>query len=108
MDKIKYSNFESIKDIMDSLDLGYDKNQEMNKQLLFDSWEEVIGKKISSVSKLTEINDKGILKVSCANSFVANELFLSKKNIIEILSQKTKELNIEIKDLNFEYKNWIK
>ena len=106
MKKIKYSNFESMKDIINQLDLKYDATIETNKQKFFDQWENIVGKKLSSVSKPIEINKNSVLVVACKNSFIANELFLAKNNFIELIEDKSKELGLEIRDLRFEYKNW--
>ncbi len=108
MGKIKYSNFESIKEIMGQFDFSHDSSLEANKQIFFDHWEEMVGKKISAVTKPFEINQKEVLVISCANSFIANELFLSKTSLLELIREKAKELGIEIRDLKFDYKNWVK
>lgn len=106
MKKIKYSEFESINDIIKQFDFKYDSSKENNKSMFFCLWEDIIGEKIASVSTPVELTEKAILKISCANSFVANELFMQKKNLILLLKEKAQELNLEIKDLMFDYKSW--
>ena len=108
MKKIRYSNFESIKEIIMHLDLEYVPSKEENKQKLFDEWENIVGKKLASVSKPIEINSSSVLIISCANSFIANELFMSKNNLLELLDDKIREYSLDVKDIRFEYKNWVK
>ncbi len=106
MKKVKYSDFESIQEIIGQIDLKYDQSIENNKSLLFEEWQNIIGEKISSLSKPVELSDKNLLKISCANSFVANELFMQKQNLIIIINEKAKEYNLKVRDLIFDYKNW--
>lgn len=106
MKKIKYSDFESIHEIIGQIDLKYDQSIENNKSLLFEEWKNIIGEKISSLSKPVELSDKNLLKISCANSFVANELFMQKQNLIVIINEKAKEYNLKVRDLIFDYKSW--
>lgn len=106
MKKIRYSDFDSIQEIISNLDLTYNKSEEENKQKFFEEWKEIVGDKIASVSKPVEINDKNILTILCANSFAANELFLSKNKLLIIMEERLKTLNLKISDIRFDYKNW--
>lgn len=106
MKKIKYSDFESVHEIIGKIDLKYDKSIENNKALLFEEWESIIGEKIASLSKPVELSDKNLLKISCANSFVANELFMQKQNLLILINEKAHEFNLNVRDLIFDYKNW--
>lgn len=106
MKKIKYSDFESIKDIIQQFDFKYDSSKENNKESFFNEWENIVGQKIASVSRPIELSEKNFLKISCANSFVANELFMQKQNLLKLIKEKAQELKIEVKDLIFDYKNW--
>lgn len=107
MKRIKYSNFSSMNEILNGLNFDYNQSAEMQKQKLFNFWEEIVGAKFSSVSKPYELTKNNVLMVSCANSFIANELFMLKKKIFLKLSEKATEVDLEIKDLRFDYKNWI-
>ncbi len=108
MGKIKYSNFESIQEIMGQFDFKHNESDEANKQAFFDSWKEMVGKKIAEVTKPIGISSQNVLIISCANSYIANELFLSKSTFLELIQEKAKELNLEIRDLKFDYKSWVK
>ena len=106
MKKIRYSNFESINDVINQIGFKYDKPLEDKKEAFFNSWEELVGKKLAMVSRPIELDSKNILLISCKNSFIANELFLSKKNLLSLLEEKAAEIGLEIKDIRFDYKNW--
>lgn len=108
MKKIRYSQFESINDVIGQIDFKYDAPLEAKKQQLFDEWMDVVGKKLSAVSKPIEVTKNNVLIISCANSFIANELFLVKNNLLELLQEKVQDLNIEINDLKFDYMSWSK
>ena len=66
----------------------------------------MVGQKIAEATRPFEINSQNVLVISCANSYIANELFLSKSSFLELLQEKAKELNVEIRDLKFDYKSW--
>lgn len=108
MKKIRYSQFESIQEVISSIDFKYDASLEAQKQQLFDDWVDVVGKKLSTVSKPLEVTKNNVLVVSCASSFIANELFLVKNSLLELLQEKIQDSNIQINDLKFEYMNWNK
>lgn len=106
MKKINNSNFEMIQSIIESIDFNYETSVQQAKEELFSSWEEIIGKKISKLSKLYEISADSILTIVCADSFVANELYFEKEKILELVKEKASKLGITIKDIRFDYKKW--
>lgn len=106
MKKIRYSNFESIQDVISHMDFKYDAPLEAQKQQLFDEWIDVVGTKLSTVSRPLEVTKNNVLIISCANSFIANELFLVKNSLLELLQEKVQDSKVEIRDLKFDYKSW--
>lgn len=106
MKKIRYSNFESINDVINQIGFKYDQPLEAKKEEFFNCWEELVGQKLAAVSKPLELDSKNVLLISCKNSFIANELFLSKKNLLSVIEEKAVEIGLEIKDIRFDYKNW--
>lgn len=106
MKKLNNSEFELLKDIFEEITINYDEKREEKKQELFDSWPEIIGQKISKVSKLFEISADNVLTIACADSFVSNELFMEKQKIFTLIVEKAKDLGINIKDIRFNYKIW--
>lgn len=106
MKKLNNSNFELIQNIINEIEFNYDSDNTKQKEEFFNSWEEIIGKNISKMSKLSEISSRGILTISCADSFVANELYFEKEKIFSLLNEKAEKLGIYIKDVKFDYKKW--
>lgn len=106
MKKIKYSEFESIKEVMNQFNFKYDASAESQKQQFFDDWTEVVGQKLAAVSKPVEVTRNNVLIIYCANSFIANELFLEKNGLLELVQEKIKGYNFDVVDLKFDYKNW--
>ncbi len=106
--KIRYSDFVSIEEVMSSIEFKYDSNEREKKETFFDDWENIVGEKLAKVSKPIDITDKNVLLISCMNSFVANEMFLLKKDILTIMEEDLKKLNLKIEDIYFDYKSWKK
>lgn len=106
INKIKYSNFHSIQEVMNSLDFNYKPDETHKKETFFSEWKNIVGEKLAKVSKPFDITDKKILIISCMNSYIANELFLLKKDILTVIQDKLDELNLQVKDIIFDYKNW--
>ena len=104
--KIHNSNFELIENIIKDMKFNYEESIQDKKQQLFDSWEEIIGKKISKFSKLFEISADNVITVQCADSFVANELYFEKDKIFNLVNKKAQELGIKLEDIKFDYKKW--
>lgn len=106
MKKINNSDFELIQNIIENIDLNYETTQQQAKEELFNSWEEIIGNKISKFSKLFEISADNILTIICKDSFVANELYFEKEKILSLINEKAEKLGIKLKDIKFDYKKW--
>lgn len=106
MKKLNNSNFELIQDVIKDMKFNYDENVCQNKEILAKYWEETVGKKISKFSRFYNFSNQNLLTIICADSFVSNELYFEKENLLKILNSKTKELGITIKDINFDYKKW--
>ncbi len=104
--KIHNSNFELIENIIKDMKFNYEESVQDKKQQLFDSWEEIIGEKISKFSKLFEISTDNVITVQCADSFVANELYFEKDKIFNLVNKKAQELGIKLEDIKFDYKKW--
>ena len=104
--KIHNSNFELIENIIKDMKFNYEESVQDKKQQLFDSWEEIIGEKISKFSKLFEISADNVITVQCADSFVANELYFEKDKIFNLVNKKAQELGIKLEDIKFDYKKW--
>lgn len=106
MKRINNSNFELIQDVIKELEFNYVENKATEFEMLTGYWIEIVGNKISQFSKVFEISADNILTIVCADSFVANELYFEKKQLVEKMNKKTKNLGITIKDIRFDYKKW--
>ena len=106
MKKLNNSNFELLEDIIKELDFQYKQDNQNNLDNLNKYWRELVGKKISAFSKVINFSDKNILTVACSDSFVANELYYEKQNLLEFMNKNMQNLGITIKDIKFNYKKW--
>ena len=106
MEKLNNSNLELLKNIFKEISFSYDETQTAAREELFNSWEEIIGNKISKMSKMYEISDDDVLTIACSDSFVANELYFEKEKIMSLIEEKAQKLGIKIKDIKFNYKIW--
>ena len=95
-----------MKEIIESLNLKYNEEKINTEQIISECWNETAGGKIRKFAKFYGFSDKNILTVVCENSFVSNELFNSKSELLKILNEKLKASNIEIRDIIFDYKKW--
>lgn len=103
MVKLNNSDFESLDTIIKSIDFNYVPEKILKMQELEKLWLETTGGKISAMTKISGLS-KGILKISCCDSYVANELYIAKDKILEILNEKKQNTEINITDIRFEYK----
>lgn len=106
--KIKYSDFVSIEEVMSSLDFKHDSDEQAKKEKFFEDWENIVGEKLAKVSKPLDITEKNVLIISCMNSFVASEMFMLKNDILTIMEEDLKKLNLKVEDIYFDYKKWKK
>jgi hypothetical protein len=106
MKNINDSDFESIKDVIKSLNFNYNPDDYQRKETLQKCWIDTIGEKISKLAKVYNFSSDNKLTVSCADSFVANELYLEKDKILNIMNKKAQETGIKIEDIKFDYKKW--
>ena len=106
MKKINNSNFENLKDIIESIDFNYNPDDYQRIENLQKYWEDTIGNKISKLTKVYSFSNDNKLTVSCADSFVSNELYLEKAKILKIMNRKAEETGIKIEDIKFDYKKW--
>ena len=106
MKRINNSNFELLQDVIKELEFNYVEDKFQNTEKIAGYWIETVGSKISKFSKVLELSDDNMLTVACADSFVANELYLEKAKLLKIMNDKAENLGIKIKDIKFNYKKW--
>ncbi|MCD7740202.1 MAG: DUF721 domain-containing protein [Candidatus Gastranaerophilales bacterium] len=106
MKKINNSDFELLKDIIKNLDIKSRQESSRILEQLKSYWQDILGKKISKLSKVYDYSAGNVLTVVCADSFIANELYFEKDRLINYMSEKTDKLGIIIKDIKFDYMKW--
>lgn len=106
MKRINNSNFELLEDIIKTIDFNYhpDKNEKLNN--IGCLWNEIVGNKISKLSKVYELSTDNKLTIICSDSIVANELLFNKNKLIDYMNKKLEKLGTTIKDIRFDYKKW--
>ena len=72
-------------------------DSDVDDGVLEETWKDCVVEKISELSRPTKVSEDGILTISCANSLVANELYLERNNLLQIVREKFSNLGIDIK-----------
>ena len=106
MKKINNSNFELIEDVIKTIDFDYDRSVQKNMGYLKEFWENTVGEKISEISRVYSISKDNTATIVCENSFIANELYLEKDNLLKKMNEKIDKTGIKLKDIKFDYKKW--
>ena len=106
MTKVNYTDFESIKDIINEIKVNYEQNNVQQLEKLGIIWKETVGNNISKISKIYSLSENGVLTVICSDSHVANELYFVKKKLLRTINDRINEKEEEIKDIVFNYKRW--
>ena len=101
MGKLNNSYFESIQDILSALELHKEVSP-IDEKTLAETWKQCVGEKISKVSEPSNLSQDGVLTIICANSLVANELYLERNNLLQIVREKFENLGIDIKVLKID------
>ena len=103
MGKLNNTDFQSIQEILSAIDFKND-FVPVDDETLLKCWKQCVGEKISGLSKPLNLSQDGVLTISCVNSLVANELYLERNNLLQILRENFKNLGIEIKVLQIDRK----
>jgi len=102
---MKNSDFSTISDILKESVLKANFGQALDKCMLFGFWKNVVGKKFANFSLCYDL--KGTtLYVSVSNPAIIQELSFFKADIIKKFEPYADGLNLKIKDIRFDYKNW--
>ena len=106
MKKLNNSNFELIEDILKTIEFKYDSSKQKDIDCLEEFWEEIVGRQLSKASRVYGISKDRTVTIVCADSFIANELYLEKDKILNKMEEKAVNLGIKIEDIKFDYKKW--
>lgn len=97
MKKLKNSDFCTIKEIISMLNFKPDVNNGEEIDLV-EFWADIAGNKIAEFSRIVKYSkSEKYLTVACKNSQIANELYLNKDNLLQLIQEsehKPKEYDI--------------
>lgn len=101
-----YDDFSNISDILNANLFSTKKLKLAFKQhTIFSFWGKIAGKKFENSSKPYAIKNSKMY-VSCADSYVVQELSMYKNYLLKKIEPYAKALDVEISDIIFNYKNW--
>lgn len=106
MNKPCTQNFELIQDIIKTLDFSFEKSMIDKIGQLQKILEETEAGKFAPMPRVYDILKNETAVIICADSFIANELYLEKDKLLKSMKEKADALGIRIKDLKFDYKKW--
>ena len=58
------------------------------------------------MSRIYGISKNNTVTIVCADSFIANEFYLSKDTLFKQMEEKAEKLGIKIQEIKFDYKKW--
>ncbi|MBQ7449965.1 DUF721 domain-containing protein [bacterium] len=108
MEKILYSNFESVGDILSELKKKLQPKKQSKVLTLFLAWNEIAGQKLAQFSKPVGLSKDKTLIVACKNSMISQELYLQKQRILNSAQFYAESLKLTVKDICFSHKIWGK
>lgn len=107
MEKILYTDFEGIDDIMQAMFGDNELFQKaMRRSNLYKFWSKVVGKPFDTKSKPYGMMNGTTMIIACQSAVVVQELTLRKKQIIKKFAPYVKSLRINLKDIMFDVKRW--
>jgi len=108
MRRILYSNFESSHDIVEDLLKKMQPKKQSKVLTLFYAWRDIVGIKLSEMSKPVGLSKEKTLIVACKNSMISQELYLSKPRILKSIKYYAENLQVQVEDVCFSHKIWGK
>ena len=108
MDKILYTKFENVGDILEELKKKLKPRQQSKVMTLFLAWREIAGNKIAEMSKPVGLSKDKTLIVACKNSMISQELYLNKVRILKSVQFYAESLKLKVDDICFSHKIWGK
>ena len=106
MNKPCTQNFELIQDIIKTLDFCAEESKMDKIGQLQKILEETEAGKFAPMPRVYDILNSETVTIICADSFIANELYLDKEKLLKPMKEKADKIGIRIKDLKFDYKKW--
>ncbi len=107
MDKILYTDFEGIDDLLsDFLKNNSMLQKAMKRSTIWKFWAKVVGKPFDTKSKPYGMIGAHTMIIACESSAVVQELTMRKKQIIKKYKPYVEPLKIDLRDLVFDVKKW--
>ena len=107
MDKILYTKFKNIDDIIQYLAKDSVLKKALTRSNLCKFWRQVAGEKFASNSKPYSMVKGHIMVIACKTSIVAQELLLRKTQLLTKFQPYAKSLKMTVTDLRFDAKKWV-
>ena len=108
MQKILYTSFESIGDILSELKKKLKPKKQSKVLTLFLVWNDVAGTKLAEFSRPVGLSKEKTLIVACKNPAVSQELYLIKSRILKSVQFYANDLGLKVDDICFSHKIWDK
>ena len=108
MEKILYSKFENVSDILSDLKKKLKPKQQSKVMTLFLAWNEIAGHKLAEFSRPVGLSKDKTLIVACKNSMISQELYLNKARILKSTQFYAQSLQLKVEDIRFSHKIWEK
>ena len=106
MEKVLYTDFVGIDELVGELLKQKDFKKAMTRSNLYKFWKSVVNKKFADRSRPYSMLPGNVMVIACENTIVAQELLLSKNQILTKFQPYAKTLDITVNDLKFDAKKW--
>ncbi len=108
MEKILYSKFENVGDILAELKKKLKPKEKSKVMTLFLTWNDIVGSKLAEFSRPVGLSKEKTLIVACKNSMISQELYMSKARILKSVQFYADSLKLKVVDICFSHKIWGK
>ena len=108
MKKVLYTDFVTTESLVEDLLENKEIKKAITRNNLYKFWDKIAGEKFNRKSKPYSMLGGGIMVIACENAIVAQELTLRKTQLLVKFEPYLKSLKINIKDLRFDPKKWVK
>ena len=107
MEKILYTDFEGLDDLLNNMLKDNEMLQKaMKRSNISKFWSKIVGKPFDEKSKPYGMIGAHTMIIACESAVVVQELTLRKKKLLKNYAPYVKPLNITLTDLVFDVKKW--
>lgn len=108
MKKVLYTDFVGTEQIIAQLLENKDIKKAITRNNLYKFWDKIVGKKFAEKSRPFSMMGGGVMIIACENAIVAQELMLKKTQLMVKFKPYLESLKMNVKDLRFDPKKWVK